>query len=69
MLFDYKNHKIGTMESVHLSCVPEPLLPMASICSFELIQYYFSAMEQYFPLPTLQHKPNFSVAKPTIISS
>jgi hypothetical protein len=33
-LFDYKNHKIGTMESVHLSC-PRISLPTASILSVQ----------------------------------
>ena len=35
------------------------------LCSLELIQNYFSAIEQYFSLATFQHKyqhkPNFSI--------
>jgi hypothetical protein len=50
---------------LELFCVPNIMVDgAAKSCSLELLQQYFSANEQYFPLTTNQHthqqKPNFS---------
>ena len=49
-------------------CLFECSIFLGFFKNIELIQNYFSAMEQYFLLTTFQHKPNFSISEQSDVS-